>query len=130
MGSLAIATCREKLLSRTSSKQIMGDEARGWHKLIVSKHGFLTMPTPAPRRMRGPKPDRRRALELLAASRDGCTEAILLAHGVTIPQMVDLVRAELATATPSRVVAGGRTMEVATVRITEAGRRALAGASP
>src|SRR5262245_41771902 len=27
------------------------------------------------------KPDRRRALELLAASRDGCTEAIMLGHG-------------------------------------------------
>jgi len=38
-------------------------------------------PTPQPYRRRGPKPDRRRALELLAASSDGCTEAITLAHG-------------------------------------------------
>jgi hypothetical protein len=29
-----------------------------------------------------PKPDRR-ALELLATSRDGCTEAIMIAHGFT-----------------------------------------------
>jgi hypothetical protein len=39
------------------------------------------------------------------------------------------VRAGLATAQPERVVAGGsgRTIEVARVRITEAGRRALVG---
>jgi len=35
------------------------------------------------------------------------------------------VRARLATATAERVVAGSKTMEVARVRITEAGRRAL-----
>ena len=33
---------------------------------------------------RRPKPDRRRALELLAASRDGATEAILLAHSFSM----------------------------------------------
>jgi hypothetical protein len=36
------------------------------------------MPRPLRRR---PKPDRRRALELLASCRDGCTEAIMVAHG-------------------------------------------------
>ena len=43
-------------------------------------------------------------------------------------QIVDLVRAGLATAQSRRVVAGGsgRTMEVARVRITEARRRAVA----
>jgi hypothetical protein len=56
----------------------------------------------------GPRPDRRRALELLAASRDGCTETVMLAHGFTVAQMVDLVRAGLATATAERVVAGRR----------------------
>jgi hypothetical protein len=50
------------------------------------------------------QPCRRRARELLASCRDGATEAIILAHGFTIVQMV-----------------------VARVRITEAGRRALAG---
>jgi hypothetical protein len=39
--------------------------------------------------------------------------------------MVELVNAGLATATAERVVAGSRTIEVARVRITEAGRRAL-----
>jgi hypothetical protein len=52
-----------------------------------------------PRRKHLPKPNRRRALELLASCRDGCTEAIMIAHGFTIPQMVELVRAGLATAT-------------------------------
>jgi hypothetical protein len=32
-------------------------------------------------RKRAPSPNRRRALELLAASPDGATEAIMLAHG-------------------------------------------------
>jgi hypothetical protein len=50
----------------------------------------------------------------------------MIAHGFTIPQLVELVRAGLATATGERVVAGSRKIEVARVRITEAGRRALA----
>src|SRR6266446_1264054 len=78
---------------------------------------------------RGRKPDRRRALELLASCRDGCTEAIMLAHGFTIDQMVELVRAGLATAQTECVVAGRRTFEVARVRITEAGRQLL-GTAP
>jgi hypothetical protein len=80
------------------------------------------MPRPLRRR---PKPDRRRALELLASCRDGCTEAIMIAHGFTIEQMVELVNAGIATATAERMVAGGKTIEVARARITEAGRRAL-----
>jgi hypothetical protein len=80
---------------------------------------------PKRNRRRGPKPDRRRALELLASSRDGCTEAILLAHGFTIKQIVELVHAGLATAHSQRVIVGRRTIEVARVKITEAGRLAL-----
>jgi hypothetical protein len=41
-----------------------------------------------PDRKRRPKADRRRALELLASCRDGCTEAIMIAHGFTIAQML------------------------------------------
>jgi hypothetical protein len=47
-------------------------------------------------RKRNPPATRRRALELLAGSRDGCTEAIMLAHGFSVEQMVELVRAGLA----------------------------------
>jgi hypothetical protein len=78
------------------------------------------MPTPRTRR----KPDRRRALEL-ASCRDGCTEAITLVHGFTVGQMVELVRAGLATAAPERIVAGARTIEVTRVRIADAGRRTV-----
>jgi hypothetical protein len=76
-------------------------------------------------RKRSPPATRRRALELLASCPDGCTEAIMLTHGFSVEQMVDLVRAGLASATAKRIIAGSREMEVATVRITDAGRRAL-----
>jgi hypothetical protein len=79
---------------------------------------------PSPRRSHRRHPDRRRALELLASCRDGCTEAILLAHGFTIDMMVELVNAGLASASAERVVAGKERIEI--VRITETGRRALA----
>jgi hypothetical protein len=79
-----------------------------------------------PRPRRRPKPDRRRALELLASCRDGCTEAIVQAHGFSIDMMVELVRAGLATIRAERMVAGRRTIEVARVQITEAGRSAVA----
>jgi len=81
---------------------------------------------PQPRRRRhGPKPDRRRALELLASSRNGATEAIMLAHGFTVEQMIDLCISGLATATPERMVGGGRMFEVVRMTITEAGQRTL-----
>jgi hypothetical protein len=67
---------------------------------------------------------------LLAGSRDGCTEAIMLAHGFSIDMMVELVNAGLASVTTERMVAGNHRIEVARVRITEAGRRALADRQP
>jgi hypothetical protein len=79
-----------------------------------------------PARKRNPPASCRRALELLAGSRDGYTEAVLLAHGFTIDFQVELIRAGLAMAKTERVIAGGRAIEVAKVRITEAGRRTLA----
>jgi hypothetical protein len=73
--------------------------------------GMSRMPI---RRRRGrPQPDLRHALELLASSRDGYTEAIMIAHGFTVPQMVELVRAGLATAHTRRVIVARRTVEVA-----------------
>jgi hypothetical protein len=73
------------------------------------------------------KADRRRALELLASCRDGCSEALMLAHGFTVAQMVELVQARLASAGAERMRAGKHEMEIARVRITEAGRRVLEG---
>jgi hypothetical protein len=75
---------------------------------------------------RRPKPDRRRALELLASCRDGCTEAIMLAHGFSIDMMVEIINAGLASVVTERVVAGKDRIELATLRITEAGRQVLA----
>jgi hypothetical protein len=85
-------------------------------------HGASRVPDHAPP---PPKPDRRRALELLAACPDGCTEAILLAYGFTLELLIELCIAELAIVTPQRMVIGGRTVEVVRMKITEAGRRAL-----
>jgi hypothetical protein len=45
-----------------------------------------------------PKQQRRRALELLEASSDGCTEAIMLAYGFKTEPLVELVNAGFATA--------------------------------
>jgi hypothetical protein len=84
---------------------------------------YPKQPTERPRR--GPKPDRRRALELLASSPDGCSEAIMLARGFTAEQMVELVHAGLATINAERVAMGARAIEVARMRITEAGRSTL-----
>ena len=77
-------------------------------------------------RKRNPSATRRRALELLAASRDGCTEATMVAHGFTIEMMVDLVCDGLASAHVERVVADNHTIEVACAKITHAGLMALA----
>ena len=61
-------------------------------------------PSASARRL--PRPDRRRALELLASSLDGRTEAIMRAYGFTVEQMVELVRAGLASATAERIAMG------------------------
>jgi hypothetical protein len=62
---------------------------------------------------------------LLASFRDGCSEAILLAHGFTVGQIAELVRDGLVTAHSRRVVVARRVVEIAHVKITEAGRLAL-----
>ncbi len=77
-----------------------------------------TMPTTARRPRRLPKPDRMRALELLASCEGGCAEGILRAHGFATADIVELVRAGLATATTAHVVVRSRKLEVA--RVTSA----------
>src|SRR6476620_3263342 len=81
------------------------------------------MPTRS--RKRSPPATRRRALELLEASIDGCTQAIMLAYGFKTELLVELVNAGLATASIERMVAGGRRIAVTRMRITGAGRQAL-----
>jgi hypothetical protein len=70
--------------------------------------------------------DQPRALEMLAGSAHGCTEATLRTHGFGVGLLAGLVRAKLAVALPDHVKAGGRTVSFVRVEITEAGRRALA----
>ena len=79
---------------------------------------IMVAPMRRPHRYRRPNPDRRRALELLAGSREGCSKAMMRAHGFSIDMLVELVKVGLAN--------GGRQTDVARVRITEAGRQALA----
>jgi hypothetical protein len=67
---------------------------------------------------------RRRALELLAGcGPEGCTEAVMLANGIDVDTMVQIIVEGLASATPQRTRAG---REVAVLRVTDEGRKALA----
>ena len=78
-------------------------------------------------RKRALNPVQRRALQLLASSPYGATEALMLAQGFTRRTLVGLVRAELATARHEIVKAGDKTIDVVRVRITAAGRWAVEG---
>jgi hypothetical protein len=70
--------------------------------------------------------DQRQALGILAdAGPRGCTESIMLAHGFKLTMLAELVRDGWATAAPEAVRASGQPIEVARIRITEQGRRAL-----
>jgi hypothetical protein len=78
-------------------------------------------------RRRSPSATRRRALELLAGSRDGMTDAMLAAHGFTVDMLAEMIRAGLATAKIEPMVAGSKPMEIVCLRITDAGRQVLTG---
>jgi hypothetical protein len=71
--------------------------------------------------------DERRLLEMVAGSTEGTTDALLTAHGFDLDVLISIVSGGFATATPERVYAGGKPVEVTRVRITDAGRRPLAG---
>jgi hypothetical protein len=72
--------------------------------------------------------DQRRALWLLdEAEPRGCTEAVMrLAHGFKAELLAGLVHDGLASVAAETITAGDQPIEVARLRITEAGRRALA----
>jgi hypothetical protein len=77
----------------------------------------------APPRKRYLGAEQRRALQLLAGTPFGATEATMSASGFARKTLASLIRAGLATVQHER--AGGQI--VGRVRITEAGRRALEG---
>jgi len=70
--------------------------------------------------------EQRRVLQLLAGSPDGCTEAIVLAYGFKMEMLAGLILDGLATPDTELANAGRRQVKVVRLRITEAGRRALA----
>jgi acyl-coenzyme A thioesterase PaaI-like protein len=68
-----------------------------------------------------------RALALLADTPRGCLETVLVdVEGFTVDALAELLRAGYASVAPETVRAGGRKIEVARVKITDAGRRAIA----
>jgi hypothetical protein len=68
------------------------------------------------------------ALEILAAAGlRGCTGATLLAHGFSVDMLADLVHDGLATAHRQTMRIGRRKIQIARMRITDAGRRAIEG---
>jgi hypothetical protein len=70
--------------------------------------------------------EQREALELLASDPQGATEQLLVvAHGFESDMIAWLVRSGLATATRESMKAGGKTIEVFRIRITEVGRKAI-----
>jgi hypothetical protein len=69
--------------------------------------------------------DEREALQLLARSQDGCRQSIMLARGLMIGTLENLVRASLATAELRSIIVTRRAMLVPWLKITDAGRRAL-----
>jgi hypothetical protein len=71
--------------------------------------------------------DQLAALGMLAASVRGRTESIMLAHGFAIGMLRGLVRDGLATAVREPAYYNRRAVLVTTMRITDAGRKALNG---
>ena len=69
---------------------------------------------------------RRRALKIIAAHPDGCTEAILAAQNIPADLLIELVRGGLVRARGELLDDDDGAVEVTLVRITAAGERALA----
>ena len=83
------------------------------------------MPSP-PRKHRLSR-EERQALELLASDPQGATDELLvLARGFDSDMIAGLVRTGLAMARRENMKAGSRAIEVVRIRITGAGRKALA----
>jgi len=82
-------------------------------------------PTAQRIRKRVPKPNRRRALELLASCPDGCTEGLMFVNGFTVELLLELVQTGLASAYAERKIVDGKMTEIARLGITDQGRRLL-----
>jgi hypothetical protein len=71
--------------------------------------------------------EQRRALELLAGTRRGMTQRVLKARGFAIETLTGLVRDGLVTTQSETIRAGGHSIEVVRIMITDAGQKALKG---
>ena len=71
--------------------------------------------------------EQHRALALLADNPRGCLETVLIdVEGFTVDALAELVRVGYVSLAPETMRASRRKIEVARVRITDAGRRAIA----
>jgi hypothetical protein len=71
--------------------------------------------------------EERRALILLAGHPNGCDEAVLLTEGVTVGLLAGLVIDGFANMSLGHIALDGREKPVIWMKITEAGRQAIAG---
>jgi hypothetical protein len=85
---LLAAAVSERVLVIYSAMLVRADDAKVHHRRRYSMPQLRR-----PRRL--PRPDRRCAPRLLAGAPEGCTEALMLAHGFIIEDMVELVRAKI-----------------------------------
>jgi hypothetical protein len=67
-----------------------------------------------------------RALLFLARHQNGCTEAVLMAHGFPSQMLEELVTTGLAKAFPGEMRIARRRLKVVCLQITDAGRKAAA----
>jgi hypothetical protein len=70
--------------------------------------------------------EQRRALRLLARRRNGCAKVLLLGYGLEPAELTALVQNGLATVTSRDTRQRRRSVPVAWITITEAGREAIA----
>jgi|SRR6266404_1132927 hypothetical protein len=71
------------------------------------------------------RPSHRRVLRALAKTQHGCDVNALLTRGFKIETMGDLVGGGLATVRVETVTEHGLPIEIARIRITDAGRKAI-----
>jgi hypothetical protein len=111
-------------------------ESRGASALFGSEQAQLNLPPRRPhiKHARDVPPqlmakltnEQRRALRLLARSPNGCTEAIMLAHGFESAMLDKLTLDGLARVEVHDMRVAGRRAKVVWLQITPAGRKAIA----
>jgi hypothetical protein len=87
---------------------------------------LLTIRDVLPQSMPKLTDEQRRALRLLASIPNGCTETLMLARGFELSMLRTLPRDGLAGAEPYNTFARGQHITMTLMRITEAGRKAIA----